>query len=348
MQIRLSELAENMGLTLRGEDCLISGVGTLESAGPDDITFLADPKYAHLLEATQAAAVVVSEAHAGDVERALVSASPYMDFARILMMFNPKQGCLEGQGVSDQAYVHPSAELGEGVDVYPFAFIADGAKIGARTKIFPGAYVGEGCVIGDDCTLYPRCTLMAGTTLGDRVMIHPGAVLGADGFGYIPTDEGRVKIPQVGRVVLEDDVEVGANTTIDRAMIDRTLVSTGTKIDNQVQIAHNCTIGEHSTIVSQVGIAGSTTVGKNVIMAGKAGIADHITIGDNVIVGPKCGVARDIPAGKKMGGHPAVDYGIYMRSLTLAPKMPDLFKRVRKLEKQLAALESGGQGENNE
>jgi UDP-3-O-[3-hydroxymyristoyl] glucosamine N-acyltransferase len=208
--------------------------------------------------------------------------------------------------------------------------------------------VGEGCIIGEDCTVYPSATLMAGSVLGDRVMVHPGAVLGSDGFGYVPTEDGRQKIPQVGRVAVEDDVEIGANTTIDRAMLDTTRLGRGTKVDNLVQIAHNCDLDEHCTIVSQVGIAGSTKVGRNVIMAGQAGIADHVTIGNDVVVGPQCGVRTDIPEGKRMGGHPAMDYGTYMRNMSLAPKMPDLFKRVKKLEKELAALKAACQGGTDE
>ncbi|NJB68875.1 UDP-3-O-[3-hydroxymyristoyl] glucosamine N-acyltransferase [Desulfobaculum xiamenense] len=348
MEFRLSELAARLGLTLRGDDCVVTGVGTLESAGPDDITFLADAKYAALLDTTRAAAVVVDEAHAAGVGRALVSANPYMDFARILFLFTPAQGCLEGTGVHERAFVHPGAEVDPTADIYPFAFVADGAKIGPRTRVFPGCYVGEGCVIGEDCTLYPNVSLMAGTVLGNRVMIHPGAVLGADGFGYVPTDDGRQKIPQVGRVVVEDDVEIGANTAIDRAMLDRTVIGHGTKIDNLVQIAHNCILGEHCTIVSQVGIAGSTKVGRGVIMAGQAGVADHVTIGNDAIIGPQCGVRTDVEEGRRMGGHPAMDYGTYMRNMSLAPKIPDLFKRVKALEKELAALVTKRTGEDNE
>lgn len=173
-------------------------------------------------------------------------------------------------------------------------------------------------------------------------MIHAGAVIGSDGFGYVPTPYGRQKIPQVGTVSVGNDVEIGANTTIDRAMLEQTVIGDGTKIDNLVQIAHNCELGEHCTIVSQVGIAGSTKCGKNVIMAGQAGIADHVTIGDDAVVGPQCGVRTDIADGRKMGGHPAMEYGTYMRNMSLAPKIPDLFKRVKKLEKELANLRQSG------
>lgn len=336
MKIRLSELAAKLGLELRGEDREVSGVGTLESAGADDVTFLATPKYEHLLAQTRAAAVVCSEAHAGQVSAALVSANPYLDFARMLALFTPKQGCLEG--ASAQAFIHPEAEVDDAAHIYPFAFVAKGAKVGAGSRVFPGCYVGDDCVVGADCTLYPNVTLMAGTTLGDRVMIHSGAVLGSDGFGYVPTPAGREKIPQVGNVSVEDDVEIGACTTIDRAMLESTRIGAGTKIDNLVQIGHNCTFGKNCTIVSQVGVAGSCTVGDDVIMAGKAGLADHIEIGSGAVIGPKCGVRVSVKPGERVGGHPAMPYGTYMRHMSLAPKIPDLFKRVKQLEKELAAL----------
>ncbi|MBU1003041.1 MAG: UDP-3-O-(3-hydroxymyristoyl)glucosamine N-acyltransferase [Proteobacteria bacterium] len=336
MKMKLSELAGKLGLTLMGQDRDVSGVGTLESAGPEDVTFLGNPKYEGLLAGCKAAAVICTQEHAAQVASALVSVNPYLDFARLLALITPQQGCL--CGVSDEASVHPEASVDASADVYPFAFVARGASIGPRSRVFPGCYVGEDCIVGADCTLYPNVTLMAGTVLGERVMIHSGAVLGSDGFGYVETPLGREKIPQVGAVLVADDVEIGANTTIDRAMLEKTIIGSGTKIDNLVQIGHNCTFGRNCTIVSQVGVAGSCTVGNNVIIAGKAGLNDHLDIGDDVLIGPKCGVRLSIPAGKRMGGHPAMEYTTYMRHMSLAPQIPDLFKRVKKLEKELAAL----------
>jgi len=346
MKIRLSELAARLGLVLKGADREVSGVGTLESAGPDDVTFLATPKYEHLLDQTRAAAVLCAEAHASRVASALVSANPYLDFARLLSLFTPRQGCLSG--VSSQAFVHPEAEVHEGADIYPFAFVAKGAKVGEGCRVFPGCYVGEDCVVGEGSTLYPNVVLMAGTVLGKRVMIHSGAVLGADGFGYVPTPAGREKIPQVGVVVVEDDVEIGACTTIDRAMLEATKIGAGTKIDNLVQIGHNCTFGTNCTIVSQVGVAGSCAVGNDVIIAGKAGLADHLEIGDGAVIGPKCGVRVSVGPGERVGGHPAMPYGTYMRYMSLAPQIPDLFKRVKQLEKELVALRAAAAEDENQ
>ncbi len=343
MKLALSALAERLGLPLAGSDCEVSGVGTLESAGPGDVTFIVGAKYAPLLEKTRASAVICTPEYADKVPSALVSDNPAMDFARLLQMFSPPQGALSG--VSDKAFVDDSARVDPTATVYPFAFVGPRAVLGPGTRVFPGCYVGEDCRLGADCTLYPGAVLMAGTVLGDRVMLHPGVVLGADGFGYVPREGGgREKIPQVGTVLVGDDVEIGACTTVDRAMLEKTVVGRGTKIDNLVQIAHNCVLDEDCTIVAQVGIAGSCNVGKRVIMAGQAGVADHVNIGDDVVVGPMAGVRTHIEAGKRMGGVPAHDYGTYMRNLSLAPKIPDLFKRVKQLEKELAALKAAAQG----
>jgi UDP-3-O-[3-hydroxymyristoyl] glucosamine N-acyltransferase len=337
MELTLSALAENLGLTLRGDDDVIRGLNTLEAAGDDEVSFLANPRYADLLATTRAAAVIVDEAHADRAPRAaLVSASPYLDFARAVQLFAKPQGCLSG--ISELAYVHPEARLGEGCTVYPFAFIGARAVLGKGAQVFPGAYVGEDCRLGEACILYPNCTLMAATVLGDRCIVHAGAVLGSDGFGFAPTPVGLQKIPQIGIVRVGDDVEVGANTAVDRAVLQATAIGSGTKIDNLVQIGHNVEMGANCLIVSQVGISGSTKVGDRVTMAGQVGVAGHLTIGDGATLGPKSGVPKDVPAGATMGGIPAVDKSTYMRTLALMPSFPDMARRLKKLEKELAAL----------
>lgn len=331
----LAEIARLLNLPLKGGDVEISGVNTLESAGPHELSFLANPKYADQLAATGAAAVIVRPEHAGDVKRALVSENPYRDFGRALALFAAPQG--SWRGVSPLASIDPTASLAEDVTVYPFAFIGPRAVIGAGSVIFPGCYVGEDCRIGSGTTLYPNAVLMAGVEVGDRCIIHPGAVLGADGFGFARTETGIEKIPQVGRVSLGDGVEVGANSAVDRAALDATRVGSGTKIDNLVQIGHNVRIGQNSLIVSQTGVSGSTRIGSNCTLAGQVGVAGHLHIGDNVTLGPQAGVAKDIPANRIMGGSPAVDQGTYMRTLALMPRFPELFRRLSSLEKALAA-----------
>lgn len=334
----LSELAARLGLTLRGGDREVSGVNTLEAAGPLEVSFLANPKYAGLLASTRAGAVIVAEAHADSVATALVSANPYLDFARTLTLFARPQGCMAGK--SDLAFVHPEAGVAGDVTLYPFAFVGARAVLAEGCVLFPGAYVGEDCVLGPGCVLYPGAALMAGTRLGARVVVGPGAVLGSDGFGFAESGAGREKIPQVGVVEVGDDVEFGANCAVDRAALDKTRIGRGAKIDNLVQVGHNVVLGEDCVLVAQVGISGSTKVGNRVIMAGQVGVAGHLTIGDGVVIGPKSGVPHDILPGKVVGGIPVMDRGLYLRNLALAPKLPDLARRVAAMERELAGLKA--------
>ena len=323
---KLSEIAAQLGLILQGDDAEVIGVNTLEGAGPDEVSFLANPKYADQLAATRAGAVIVRPEHAGDVRRALISENPYQDFGRVLELFAAPQGSFSG--ISPLAFIHPDAELGDGVTVYPFVYIGPHATVGSGVKLFPGVYVGENVRIGKGTTVYPNAVLMAGTHVGEGCILHPGSVLGADGFGFARTPAGIQKIPQVGRVVLGDEVEVGANAAIDRAVLDTTRVGDGTKIDNLVQLGHNVRIGRNSFIVSQVGISGSSTIGDNCTLAGQVGVAGHLHIGDNVTIGPQSGVAKDIPDNVTVGGTPTVDQRTYMRTLALMPRYPELFKRL--------------------
>ena len=332
----LSELAEELGLTLAGDDLAISGVNTLEAAGPSEVSFLANPKYIQQLETSSAGAVICSAEHASTVTRALISENPYLDFGRCVQLFAKPQGTLTG--IHEQAYIDPDAVIGAGVTIYPFVFVGPRAQVGAGTILFPGCYIGEDCSVGEGSILYPNVVLMAGTVVGDDAIIHPGVVLGADGFGFAATEWGIQKIPQIGSVQVGNDVEIGANTCIDRAVLGITTVGDSTKIDNLVQIGHNVEMGSQCMIVSQVGISGSTKVGDNVTMAGQVGVAGHLTVGSGATLGPKAGVPRDVPAGATMGGQPAVDKKTYMRTLTVMPKLPDMYKRLNQLEKELAAL----------
>jgi len=334
---RLSELAAKLGLKLvlreGAEDIEITGVNTLEEAGPSDLGFLANPRYAAQLATTKAGAVIVKEEHAGEVERALVTPDPYPMFAQAIGLFAKPQGSFSG--ISPLASIDPSAELGEGCTVYPFAYIGPRVVMGRGCTVFPGCYVGEDCELGDGCTLYPRVVIMAGTKLGEGCVFQPGAVAGGEGFGFARTPAGIKKIPQIGHVEIGDHVEVGANACIDRAALSATVVSSGTCLDNLVQVGHNVRIGRDCLIVSQVGISGSTHVGDNVTMAGQAGISGHLQIGSGSTIGPQAGVAKDIPEGAVVGGSPTVDYNTYLRNATLMPKLPELFKRVSRIEKEM-------------
>lgn len=338
MAMLLSELAARLGLTLRGQDCRFNGLNTLEAASHNEVSFLANPKYHHFLSQTKACAVIVAEEFASEVATALISDNPYRDFARAASFFVRKQGTFAG--VSELAVIHPEAEIGSGCTIHPYAHVGARSRIGEGAVLFPGAYVGEDCVIGKGSVLYPNAVMLAGVSIGDGCMLQAGAVLGTDGFGFAVMDGQMCKVPQIGTVRLADGVDVGANSCIDRATLGATSVGKDTKIDNLVQIGHNVSLGEQCLIISQVGIAGSTKVGNRVTMAGQAGIAGHLNIGDGVTVGPQAGVAKDIPAGVSGSGSPFMEGKTYMRALVLAPKVPDLFRRVQQMEKELEGLKA--------
>ena len=341
---KLSEIAVKLGLTIGAgldRDKLIIGVNTLEDAGPDELSFLANPKYASFLENSRAGAVILHPQYADRISNALISENPYLDFARCLSFFAKPEG--EFEGVSPLASIHASASLGTNCTVYPFVFIGPRAKIGSGCKLFPGCYIGEDVELGQGCTLYPHTTVMAGAKIGSNTIIHAGVVLGSDGFGFVPGAAGIEKIPQIGSVRIGDNVEIGANTAIDRAALGETLVGSGSKLDNLVQIGHNVRIGQHCLLVSQVGIAGSTRIGNGVVLAGQAGLAGHLEIEDGVTVGPQAGVGRNLKAGETVGGSPAMPKKDYLRSSVLMPRLPELLTRIRKLEAALQALEQGAE-----
>jgi len=339
----LSEIATRLGLEQLGPDREILGVNTLESAGESELSFLVNPKYTKALEASRAGAVLLSAEHAPLVESALLSENVYMDLARVVSLFARPQGQFTGQ--SPLAFVHETAQVHESATIYPFAFIGPETQISANAVIFPGCYIGERCCVGADCLVYPNAVLMSDTVLGDRCIVQPGCVLGGDGFGFAQTPAGHMKIPQVGHVQLGDDVEVGANTSIDRAALDVTQVGSGTKVDSLVQVGHNVRIGEHCLVVAGTGIGGSTHIGDGVVIGGQAGIKDNITIGDGAMIGAQAGVNNDLPAGSKVTYTPMMDIGTYLRVGAALPRLPGLLKRVRRLEKELerARADKGGE-----
>lgn len=334
----LHELADVLGLQAQGADLEIRGMASLEQAGGHDLSFLASPKHAPLLASTQAGAVILAQEHAGHVARALISANPYLDFARALRLFEKPQGWLSGQ--SELAFVHPEAQVHPSATIHPFVFIGPRAIVGEGCRLFCGVYVGEDCRVGARTTLYPNVVLMSGTILGNDVVIHPGTVLGSDGFGYTPSPLGLEKVPQVGCLVIEDHVEIGANCAIDRATLGATRIGRGTKIDNLVQIGHNVEVGENCILVSQVGVAGSSKLGNRVVLAGQVGIADHLHLGDDCRVGAKSGVNRSLEGGQNYLGSPAVEARKFLRIAASWNRLPDLAKRVAALEKELEAVKT--------
>lgn len=335
----LEELASIVGGTIEGDGAAaISGVASLDDAGPGDITFLAGPRYAKRLKDTKAGAVIVRPGTAGAPGvNLLLSDNPHLAFARVLDLFRPLE--LPAQGVHPNSLVHPEAAVGEGVSIGPFAVVEQGASIGPGAVLFPGVYIGRGAVVGTDAILYPGVSVREGCVLGERVVAHSNAVIGSDGFGYARVGARYHKIPQRGIVRVGDDVEIGACVTIDRATIGETVIGRGTKIDNLVQIAHNVKVGEDCVLVSQTGIAGSTIVGDRVQLGGQAGLVGHIEVGSDVMVGAKSGVTRDIPSRSVVSGVPAVPHGEWLRAQTVVTKLPEMRKKIMELEKRLEALE---------
>ncbi len=338
MDRTLGEIAAQVGGTLEGDPSVrVRGVAGLREAGPDEVAFLANGKYGALLAATKAAAVLVAPGAPRPPLAAIRVADPSLAFMSVSAMFAPA-AVPRTEGVHPSAVVDPSATIGEGVSVGPLAVVEAGACIGRGTTIRAHAYVGHGAMVGEDCLLYPFSCVREGVILGDRVILQPGAVVGSDGFGYVPVAGRLEKIPQTGTVVLEDDVEIGANTTIDRARFGRTVVARGAKIDNLVQIAHNVAVGEGSVLCAQVGIAGSTQVGKGVTLAGQVGVNGHIQIGDGVTAAGKTGITKSVPPGRVLLGNPAQDHAAELRFQARLRRVPDLVDEVKRLRERLAEL----------
>lgn len=324
------------GQVLGDPDIDITGVAGIQDAQAGDITFLSSQKLLKDLRTSRASAAIVSEAVEG-LEMAQVRvASPYRAFATAIACFHPQT---MQKPLSGPSAISELARLGQNVTVYPFVYIADGAVIGDNTVIFPGVFIGHGSVIGRDCVIHPNVTIRERCSLGDRVIVHAATVIGSDGFGYV-FDEGRHhKIPQVGRVIIEDDVEIGSNVSIDRATLGETLIGRGTKIDNLVQIAHNVTIGEHSLLVAQVGISGSCTLGSHVTLAGQVGVADHSIIESGTVIGGKAGVMGGRTTKGFYIGSPIAPHREFMKAQSFFLKLPDMNKKIRELEARINHLE---------
>ena len=316
----------------------IHRVAALESAGPGDLSFLANPKYSSALEATRASAVIVGATTTGSPCAVIRSQAPYLTFARAAQVLSPERR--PEPGVHALASVAPDATVDRTATVGAYAVIAGGVRIGARTVIHPHVVIGAGAVVGADCLLHAHVSIRERCVLGDRVIVQNGAVIGSDGYGFAQRPDGsHEKIPQVGPVVIEDDVEIGANTTIDRPAVGETRIKTGTKIDNLVQIAHGVVVGQHALLAAQVGIAGSTIVGDRVMFGGQAGISGHLVIGDRVRLAAKTGVTGSIDADGYMSGYPSLDTHEWRRANVVFRKLPEMRKLLKDLESRLAAME---------
>jgi len=336
--MKLKELAQWIGGTVVGDgEVEIHSVASIEDAKEGEITFIANPKYLSKLNQTRASAVIVSPEVIPGEKHLLCVKNPYLAFAKILTLFTQKP--YQSKGIDSNAWVSPTAQLGEDLTVYPFVYIGDRCHIGDRVTLYPGVYVGEDSSIGEDSILHTNVSIYPGMTIGKRVILHSGVVVGSDGFGYAKEGGKNFKVPQVGKVEIEDDVEIGSNTSIDRGTLGNTIIRRGVKIDNLVQIAHNVLIGEDSIIVAQVGISGSTKLGSNVTLAGQVGLTGHLQIGDNVMIGAQSGVAQDVPANQAVTGSPAMPHREFLRMIMTMPKVPEMRKRLTEMEKRLNRIE---------
>jgi UDP-3-O-[3-hydroxymyristoyl] glucosamine N-acyltransferase len=337
--MKLKDLALAVNAQLEGpENIEITSVAGLLEATSGCVTFLAGTQHLKDLARSRASAAFVPLDTPAVPMPVLRVRNPKLAFAQALTLFYVPP--YVPVGISDKASIGKDVRIGTDPSIHPFVTIADGARIGDRVTLYPGVFVGIGSVVDDDSVIYPQVSIGDRVTIGKRVIIHAGSVLGSDGFGFV-TDGGRHhKVPQVGGVVIEDDVEIGGNCTIDRATLGNTLIKQGTKLDNQVHIAHNVTIGEHCLIAGQVGIAGSSTLGKYVVFGGQVGVADHTAIGDGVMAGGKAAITRDVEAGQVIAGFYAMPIKDWLKVQAVLPKLPEMKKLITSLEKQIQEMKS--------
>ena len=339
MTVTVRELAEWVrGEVLGDADVPISNARTLADAQPGDITFVEHEKHLHAWHASRASAAVVPASVPVNGRPLIRVDDPLMAFVDIVRHLRGRPSAHAG-AIDPTAHVHPTAKIGPGVTLAPFAVVGEGSVVGANSTVLAGACVGRFCRLGDGVVLHPHAVLYDDCVIGDRVVVHANAVIGADGFGYRFHNGRHVKVPQLGWIEVEDDVEVGACTTIDRGTFGPTRIGAGTKIDNLVQVGHNCRIGRHNVFCSQVGIAGSVTTGDFVVMAGQVGVADHKTVGDRATLLAQCGVTHDVPPDAKVLGMPARPYKAYLRNQLELDKLPDLRKDVKQIKHHLGLEE---------
>jgi len=343
MEFTAEMIAGFLGGEIVGDkNAKVHTVSSIETGEPGSLTYLTNPKYEACIYRTNASIVLVDKSFepAEPVRATLVRVDDAgACIVKLLQLYEASKP--RRRGISRLASVSERAEIGEECYIGDFAVVEQGARIGRGCQIYPQVYVGSGVAIGDGTTLYPGVKIYEGCVVGNRCILHAGAVIGADGFGFLPNAEGGFdKIPQLGNVVIEDDVEIGANTCIDRAKTDATIIRRGVKLDNLIQIGHNVQIGEHTVSSAQTGIAGTSKVGRNCFLAGQVGIADHVTIGDRVQIGSKSGLDKDVPDGEIRFGYPALPGMQYHRSAAVFKRLPDLERQIRQIEKQLAALKN--------
>ncbi len=338
MEISLSKIAEVVAGEVKGDvHKQIRGVAPFEEAHSDAITLAGNPKFLKRIDATDAGAVIVPRDFQASLKNLVLVENPQVAFAKVLEIFHPP---LKPQpGISSKAHIGKGFKCGQDVSIAPFTVVGNNVTVGQRVNISSNVFIGDNVVIRNDVKVHPNVAILERCRVGNRVVIHAGTVVGSDGFGFAPDGETYYKIPHIGIVQIDDDVEIGALNTIDRGTFGKTWIQKGVKTDNLVHVAHNVTVGENSILVAQVGISGSVTIGKHAVLAGQAGVAGHLNIGDNVIIGPQAGVAKSVPNGEVVSGSVAMPHRIWLKVQRIVPTLPELKKRLAEVEKRLRKIE---------
>jgi len=334
----LREIAERVaGEVVGGDELRITGINSLTDASEGELSFFTSPRYKDQLARTRASALLVPRRVDGYPGSQVIVSNPALAYARVAELFAPPPA--RYPGVSDRAFVQPSALVGKGASVYPSVYVGERAEIGEDAILFPGVFVGDRVKIGKRTVLFPNVSVLHDCLVGNDVVIHAGCVIGADGFGFVRDGAANVKIPQLGIVQIDDQVEIGANSCVDRAALGKTWIRSGVKTDNLVQIAHNVVVGEDTVIVAQTAIGGSARVGKQVVIGGQVAVGDHVAVSDRAMIGSQSGVPKSIPEGQVVSGTPAMPHRLWLKTSSLIPKLPDFVARLKDLEKKLADLE---------
>ncbi len=338
MGIEVFRIAGWVGGEILGEpNRIIRGAAPFDTAGPEEITYAGTPRFLKRIDETCAGAVIVPLGTPACSRTLICVGNPQVAFAKAVSLICPAKR--PAPGISPLAAFGNRFSHGKEVTLFPFVSMGNDVTLGDRVVLHSGVVVGDGVTVGNDVTIYPNVTIREGCRIGNRVMIHAGTVIGSDGFGFAPDGEGYHKIPHLGFVQIDDDVEIGANNTIDRGTFGKTWIQQGVKTDNLVHVAHNVTVGAHTILAGQVGISGSVTIGRHAILAGQAGVGGHLEIGDNVTVGPQAGVTRSVPKGQTVSGTPEIPHRVWLRVQRTLPSLPELKKKVTDLEKRLKRIE---------